>query len=566
VYPFGVGSDVDAGLLRGLAAAGRGRAELFRPGSEIEARLTGFLERTSAPVMTGLELTVDGVAVHDVLPRPMPDVYLGEQLAITGRYRAGGEARISLSGRLGRARLGLARTVELPSEPGGAPSVMQLHARAKLAYLEGAHRLRQGLADDAYYAALDRGAYSTADEIVAEMIAVSLESGVQCPYTSFLVLLPEDRARLDPRDLEAVTKASARARRLVRGDPEEEPEEIEEEEPLEELVLVDHNEEELESVEGDPDFLSDSPFDARAFNDVVGVGGGAGGKYGGRFTGHRNLRAAGGAGTEEPLGDALAWLVARQEQGGSWHGDVGDTGLALLALLGDGHTTRTGLHREPVVAGVKWLREAQDFERGRLGNADLHDHAVATLALVEAYFFSKSPLIRGTVQKAVNHLVRELPAGGDDAETLGWSLLALSAARDAGLSLDWTVERVALDRLATLASGGAMPASLVRAACLLMRGVAHPGDDAARGWSELLASAAADPLALPPETLFWCGQAAFQLGGRTWRDWNAAARPALLGAQHRDGDARGSWPDPADPVRTTALRAISLEVYFRWSR
>ena len=65
--------------------------------------------------------------------------------------------------------------------------------------------------------------------------------------------------------------------------PEEEPEEIEEEEPTEEPVLMDaeisdHNETDddmdFESMEGDPDFLHDSPFNDKSFNEVIGIGGG----------------------------------------------------------------------------------------------------------------------------------------------------------------------------------------------------------------------------------------------------------------------------------------------------
>ena len=66
-------------------------------------------------------------------------------------------------------------------------------------------------------------------------------------------------------------------------EPEEEIEEEIEEEPIEEPVLTDAEiteEEETFEEEGDPDFLADSPFDSDAFNDVIGIGGGAGGKFG----------------------------------------------------------------------------------------------------------------------------------------------------------------------------------------------------------------------------------------------------------------------------------------------
>lgn len=210
IFPFGVGLDVDGGLLRGIAAAGRGRAELFAPGGEVESRLTRFLVRTASPVLGDVDFSVAGIPVHDVLPRPLPDVYLGEQLVVVGRFGRGGKATVHLGATSGDRRIDLARDVVLPAEPGGERAVADLFARTKLGWLEAQHRLRLGLNDAAYYALLEEGAYSTGGEIVDEMISVSLELGVQCPYTSFLVLLPEDVARLDPRDADGIGRALRR--------------------------------------------------------------------------------------------------------------------------------------------------------------------------------------------------------------------------------------------------------------------------------------------------------------------------------------------------------------------
>ena len=141
IYPFGVGEDVEGGLLRGLAAAGRGSAELFRPGGEIVTRLTRFLTRTATSVLADVELEIEGVETYGIQPRTVPDLYLGEQLVITGRYRGGGEGRARVSAVVGSSRDSLVRSARLRDEPGGSPSVKQLHARAKLAFLvEGSTR------------------------------------------------------------------------------------------------------------------------------------------------------------------------------------------------------------------------------------------------------------------------------------------------------------------------------------------------------------------------------------------------------------------------------------------
>jgi len=212
IFPFGVGSDLDSALLEGIARAGNGRAEIFRPKEEIAPRLTAFLDRTASPVIADIQIEIDDLKILAIFPRTIPDGYLGEQVFVAGRYRGGGEKTVRVSGLLGGRRAEVTTVGDFRTEPGGSAFARWLYARERLEYLAAAHRLRTGLGDEAYYAALDRGAYETEGEIVSEIISVSMRSGVQCAHTSFLVLLPEDRQRIDPLDADAVAKAMDRVR------------------------------------------------------------------------------------------------------------------------------------------------------------------------------------------------------------------------------------------------------------------------------------------------------------------------------------------------------------------
>ncbi|MEW6073584.1 MAG: hypothetical protein AB1726_13455, partial [Planctomycetota bacterium] len=621
VFPFGVGEDVDAGLLCGIAAAGRGRAEIFRPGGEIATRLTAFLRRTSAPVLADLALAVDGVAVHDVYPRPLPDAYLGEQVAISGRFRGAGPGTVTLSATIGGERASLAVPVDFPAAAGGSPLVAQLFARAKLAHLEETRRIRLGLADDAYYAALGRGAYSTADEIVAEMVAVSLGHGVQCAYTSFLALLPEDRARIDPRDEAALRAALERARadvgrpprepRVAAGGEETEPAEEIEEEILAGAEISDHDE-----SDDDPDFHSDDPFDSDAFDDVLGIGGGAGGQYGARLGGRRNLRAHGGAAAATVPREG-GWLVRHQDAGGRWDSDgfarhcapgapcdgagdpdrdVGVTGLALLALLADGNTIQQGPERNAVRQGVAWLGAQQDPATGLFGPPihphHLLDHAIATQALCEAYYFAKSPLLRPAAQAAVDALAHARTPGGawshdpagtgtPDTTVTGWVILALAAARDAKLVVDaetLAAARAWIDATAAAeAQGGASETAIAMAILgrvLLDRDLPlPPGPDL--GVERLLARLATRSwTGSEAELEFWLfgTYALFQLGGPPGVAGEEALQGVLGAARRPDGPIAGTW-DPAGlagegwgRAGTTAIASLCEKVTWRTSR
>jgi len=634
VYPFGVGEDVDGALLRGLAAAGRGRAELFRPGGEIVTRLTRFLTRTAAPVFTDVELAIEGVEVHGVQPRTLPDLYLGEQLIITGRYCGGGEGAVRVSGTMGGSKKSLASPGRFPAEPGGSSTVKHLHARALLTFLEEARRLRLGLGDDAYYAALDRGAYSTTDEIVAEMIDVSLEHGVQCAYTSFLVLLEEDRHRIDPRDAEALQAALERVPR--RAGEELEEEDIEEDASFRVLGSRDGA---APSDPGAPDFLGDSPFDDEEFNDVIGIGGGAGGSFGGRFGGRRNLRASGGSGTGQALKDALEWLAKHQEVDGRWaaagfadhcsgdeacggpgtvESDIGVTGLCLLAFMGDGHTSNSGLYQDLMRRGFEWLRQQQDPTTGligqKVGHSYMYDHAIATLALCEAYNFSKSPLLREVAQRAVMFLViarnpygvwryDSPPVGDNDTSVTGWCVMALKAADEAGLkideqafndALDWFDEvtdpatgRVGYDSMGSRSArvpgmNDNYPVDRTEAMtaiglfCRFLLGQDPATKPVMGRHADLLARSLPswDPQGMTNDLYYWYygSYAMYQMGGNHWKTWNGAMKKALLDSQRKDGCHKGSW-DPIGPwgysggrIYSTALGALCMEAYFRHAR
>ena len=62
----------------------------------------------------------------------------------------------------------------------------------------------------------------------------------------------------------------------------------------------------------------------------------------------------------------------------------------------------------------------------------------------------------------------------------------------------------------------------------------------------------------------------FQTGGDLWKQWNTGMKKVLCDNQRKDGDFDGSW-DPlsdweknAGRAYTTALGAMSLEVYYRY--
>ncbi|MCE9636248.1 MAG: hypothetical protein K8T90_11150 [Planctomycetes bacterium] len=380
-----------------------------------------------------------------------------------------------------------------------------------------------------------------------------------------------------------------------------------------------------QAAKGDtPGLLLDESLDAT----TVGAGAApAGSVFLGRTGGKERLLEAGGgdAASEGALRMALAWLARHQNDDGTWSavafgrrctGPVCDgvgeadyaeaaTALALLPLLGAGHSHRDGPWKDTVRRGLVALVAKQRAD-GSFGGDEKRGYstAIAALALADAYGLTAAPSLRGPAQRAVDHLVRTQSRNGgwryfpgdgaNDSSVTGWATTALCVARKSGLdvppeTLDacraWFAGvRSDEGEFGYVARGGgsasllgvgaftdillgADPASPRLAPTIdrLERRLPRPARDENDNAAEY---GVADPI-----HWYYGALATFQRGGGTWRVWNERLRESVLSTQVHDAtDARGSWPPMGATGRhggrvvTTALCAMSLEVYYRYPR
>ncbi|MCC6781951.1 MAG: terpene cyclase/mutase family protein [Planctomycetes bacterium] len=441
------------------------------------------------------------------------------------------------------------------------------------------------------------------------------------------------------------------AKQIVQIAPQNEVKEIVEEKPpepepepekVEEPVIQENEVTETEVTEAQDftDTVSDtkeSAFDSNQWNSAVGLGGGAGGKYGGR----RGGRGGGKIGKSTAVGieRALEWLKKHQDEDGHWDADefmkhdiegapcdgpgnpvhdVGLTGLALLAFLGDGSTMRSGPYKEVVKKGVMWLREQQDEKTGLFGttnsNEFIYNHAIAALAMVEAYGLSDYKLLKKNAQKGIDYLEyhrnpylvwRYQPRDGDnDTSVTGWALMAYSSAQF--FKLD--VNAAALDLCRTWFDQMTDPVSsrtgyserggwssrrtgehstryprekgecmtAVSLLCRIFLGDDPKKDKMMRAQADLI-------LKKPPvwnaadgsvDHYYWyyATYALYQMGENWWKTWEKHLNDAVVKTQRQDGNYLGSW-DPicvwgedGGRVYSTALLCLTLEAYYRYSR
>ncbi len=182
------------------------------------------------------------------------------------------------------------------------------------------------------------------------------------------------------------------------------------------------------------------------------------------------LREGGTARSEKSVEDGLDWIVRHQRADGSWgldfhdqcqaqpcpyrpartQSDTAATGLALLPLLGAGHIhTVKDRYQLPVRRGLEWLTAHQspdgDLFVGPPGMAYLYSHAIATMAICEAYGLSGDASLKPAAQRAVEFICNSQdPVGGGwryfpgqpgDTSVFGWNIFALRSAHLAGIAI-----------------------------------------------------------------------------------------------------------------------------------
>jgi Ca-activated chloride channel family protein len=170
LFAFGVGYDVDTVLLDTLVEDHHGSSSYVRPGERIDEAVSGFYARVSTPLLTDVEIDVDGVTVEEVYPQPLPDIFAGTQLVVVGTYREGGSADLILSGVVnGESRTYVYEDQAFRTE-GGDAFLPRLWATRKIGYLLNQIRL-----------------HGEDPELVQAIVDLSIRYGIVTPYTSYLI-------------------------------------------------------------------------------------------------------------------------------------------------------------------------------------------------------------------------------------------------------------------------------------------------------------------------------------------------------------------------------------------
>ncbi len=100
VFSFGIGSSVNRFLLDGMAKYGRGEVEYVGLNDDGSAAARRFHERIRNPLLTDISIDWNGMAVSDVYPKTIPDLFGAKPVILTGRYAGNGQGVIRLKGKM----------------------------------------------------------------------------------------------------------------------------------------------------------------------------------------------------------------------------------------------------------------------------------------------------------------------------------------------------------------------------------------------------------------------------------------------------------------------------------
>lgn len=182
IFVFGVGDDADFELLDKLANDfGDGIPTYIKNEGQLESILKSFYNRIATPLLSDVVLNISarcsptgcGALTYDILPRKIPDIFLGTQLLIAGKYSGYGDAVVTLKGSIGGLQKELKYNVLFPEKSQNS-FVERTWALRKVGYL-----LDQIMLE------------GETSELKEQVTSLATKYGIPTPYTSYLVVSPE---------------------------------------------------------------------------------------------------------------------------------------------------------------------------------------------------------------------------------------------------------------------------------------------------------------------------------------------------------------------------------------
>lgn len=175
VFCFGVGHDVNTHLLDRITEQTRAVSTYVLPDEDLELKLSGFFARIKEPVLASPELHIKGdVNVQQIYPNPLPDIFNGDQLILSGKYRGQGPVAIEVTGVSEGKKRTITEEVSFPKTDKDHDFVPRLWAMRRVGWIMDEIRLR-----------------GENRELKDEATELARTYGIVTPYTAYLIVEDE---------------------------------------------------------------------------------------------------------------------------------------------------------------------------------------------------------------------------------------------------------------------------------------------------------------------------------------------------------------------------------------
>ncbi len=174
LFAFGVGYDVDTVLLDALASEFTGSSHYVTPEQRIDTEVARLWEKVSTPVLSDVEITIDGVDTWDLAPAEIPGIFAGNQTLLNGRYDGAGEASVTVTGNSALGPETFVYDVLFPERDEDDPTVAQMWAQRRVADLLTELRIE-----------------GVRESLVEEIVEIANQFGIVTPYTAYLAEEPD---------------------------------------------------------------------------------------------------------------------------------------------------------------------------------------------------------------------------------------------------------------------------------------------------------------------------------------------------------------------------------------
>ena len=194
IFTVGLGQGVNRPLLSRLSAEKRGRFTYIARASDIERDVGTLYRQISRPLLVDVALKMSGVRALRMYPRSLPDLFVEDELLITGRLVGTGPATFTLTGKVDGKPVSYSARAQVGNSV-ARPWVGKLWAQSRVDHLLEEIALTGGN-----------------QELENEVIELALAYNFVTKYTSFLAI-PESELTADARNM--MVTARERKRKIM---------------------------------------------------------------------------------------------------------------------------------------------------------------------------------------------------------------------------------------------------------------------------------------------------------------------------------------------------------------